>query len=186
MSSRISSCARLRQYFHVVRNLNCMILKSKFKFWILLSITLFMVVTVLIAFLLALIFTRDELPRVAILVFLILFTSTWLWMLFGEFRTKAIHVLITSGDISVSRYFGLGKSKAYDFSKFEGFYTSMLSSKYGTYEYLFLIQKNKRKVSISQFYHKNYDDLKAVLEDHLQNMGQRRLSFVEHLYDIAN
>jgi hypothetical protein len=163
-----------------------MIIKSKFRFWILFSITLFIVITVLIVFLLALILTRDELPRVPIFVFLILFTSTWFWMLFGEFRTKAIHVLIASSNISVSRYFGLGKSKAYDFSKFEGFHTSMLSSRYGTYEYLFLIQKNKREVAISQFYHKNYNDLKAVLEDHLQNMGQRRISFIEHLNDIFN
>jgi hypothetical protein len=163
-----------------------MVLQSKFKFWVLLTISLLLGATALLALMLKVLFVSDKLPGIEISVFLFIFTITWMWVVFGELRTKAIQVTIKSGEIVVSRYCGLAKAITYDFARFEGFHTALLTSKYGTYEYLYLIEDSKRKVAISQFYHRNYSDLKEALEGQLHNLGNRRVSFGGHVYDVLH
>ena len=73
---------------------------------------------------------------------LILFS--FLYLFFGEVRTKIIIVDFKNKEIIVKRFLGL-KIDNFKFSKIEGWKYSMLISNGGFYEYLYLIDSNNKK-----------------------------------------
>jgi hypothetical protein len=82
-------------------------IKSKFSFWVLLPITM----TVLSSGLLYIIFKLVlkppfENPPTAVYVFTVVFVFTWIWLVFGELRTKAIFVNIDSNRIKAKDFLG--------------------------------------------------------------------------------
>jgi hypothetical protein len=161
-----------------------MLLSSRFRFWALLPIGLLLGVTGLLALLVYTLVNRPANPPFGVFVYLALFGFTWLWLVFGELRTKVIKVQIQEGEIIVSNYFGLGSKKKFYLSQLDGLETVLLPSKYNTYEYLYLIENGKKAIKLSQFYHKNYNDLKNSLTRQVQNFGQKDFSFIQELKEI--
>ena len=161
-----------------------MILHSKFKYWALLSLVLLMVFFGLFILVFK-ILLLSEVDFVAGIIFsLLLFGFTWIWLLFGELRTKIIAVKINNDNIEVSRYYGLATVEIYHLNEFEGFVTADLSSRYDKYEYLYLVKEGKRRIALSQFYHRNYGDLKKMLTLKVSDMGKNHISVLEHIKDI--
>jgi hypothetical protein len=78
----------------------------------------------------------------------------------GEWRTKIISLETGFDHFVVRRYFGLGKPNTYYFTDVEGYKTSILPAKGAEYEYLYLVSGGKKVAKLSQFYHKNYLELK--------------------------
>ena len=93
-------------------------------------------------------------------------------------------VQIECEEIIVSNYLGFGAKKVYKFSQFDGLETALLPSKYDTYEYLYLIKNGKKVVKLSQFYHRNYADLKCSLSGKVRNLGQKGFSFLQEAKEI--
>ena len=87
------------------------------------------------------------------------------------FRTRAHRVTIDQQCVVVKRYFGLGKSESYALNSLDGFVSLFESGKLGVSENLFILQKGKRVVCISEFYHSNYGELKKILIERLINFG---------------
>src|SRR5690606_36162160 len=100
-------------------------------------------------------------PKIFILLGLIIFT--FIYLVFGELRTKYITIELTQNNIVVKRFFG-AIIKSYKASEIDGWKYSMLPSRGGTYEYLYFYQNNKKKIKISEFYHKNYKQLKNEIQ----------------------
>ncbi len=161
-----------------------MSMQSKFKFWAFLPVGLLLIVTGLLIVVTLTLFDKPGFPPFSIFVFYGLFLFVWTWLVFGELRTKIIKAQIHESEIIVFNYLGLGKKKVYCLAQFEGFETALLPSKYGTYEYLYLIQKGKKVIKLSQFYHSNYYDLKLALADRAQNLGQKHYSLLREVKEI--
>lgn len=87
------------------------------------------------------------------------------------FRTRAHRVTIDQQCVVVKRYFGLGKSESYALNSLDGFVSLFETGKLGVSENLFILQKGKRVVCISEFYHSNYGELKKILIERLINFG---------------
>lgn len=106
----------------------------------------------------------------------------YLWL--TEFRTRAYKIEIQNDKIIVREYFGLGKQKIFELKNLEGFNMSIQSSKSGSYEYIFIIQEGKRIASISEFYHRNYAEMKAVIEGRIKNLGLSEYRFKNELKEM--
>ena len=161
-----------------------MTVHSSFRLWAILPVTLLLLVTVGLVFVVEKLFERHSPPPFAILLAVALFIFTWIWVLFGELRTKVIKVYIESEELIVSNYCGLGAKRIYSIPQFDGFETALLPSRYDTYEYLYLMENGKKVVKLSQFYHSNYEDLKQILSSKIQNLGQKRFSYLQEIKEI--
>src|ERR1700743_1824902 len=64
----------------------------------------------------------------------------WVWLVYGELRTKVIHVEIGYDNFLSKGYLGFGRSKTCYFTDVEGYRTSILPASQGAvYEYLYVI-----------------------------------------------
>lgn len=161
-----------------------MSLHSRFRFWAYLPVALLLLVTGLLMFAAERLIEGPNLPTFGIIVFLALFIFVWIWLVFGELRTKVVKVHIEDDEVIVSNYLGLGAKKVYRFSQFDGLETALLPSKYDTYEYLYLIENGRKVVKLSQFYHSNYSDLKNTLTGNVRNLGQKGFSYLQEVKEI--
>jgi hypothetical protein len=144
--------------------------KSKFAF-LPIFICVFLTIT---AF--GLIYLTANSPRAGILlpIFYLIFVI-YFWL--TEFRTRAHKLEIINDKIIKKEYFGLGERKVYDIHNLDGFNTSIQPSKYGSSEYIFIIKQGKRVGSISKFYHRNYDEMKSIIEQKIKNLGSKEYKF---------
>lgn len=104
-------------------------------------------------------------------------------VLFGEVRTKCISITINKDNIVVRRFFGL-LIKTYKISEIDGWKFSYLTGKGGTYEYLYLYKAGNKVVKISQFYHKNYFQIKNYIQGTFKYLGYEKLSYSDEFKEI--
>ena len=119
-------------------------------------------------------FPKIFVPSILILTLLILI---------GELRTKIIIVKVENNQLEIKKFFGL-KIETYKFSEIAGWKYSHQTSKGGTYEYLYLYKNNKKIIKLSEFYHKNYFDLKSKIEGEIKYLGYEPFSFINELKEI--
>jgi hypothetical protein len=116
---------------------------------------------------------------------MIILGSTWIWLFWGEFRTKMIKVSIDGDTISVRKFGGLSRKKEYLISEFDGFTISkQFYGARGILEYLYLMQGKRKVVKISEAYHKNYKELKAAIKLKAKDLGHENFSFMDELKEI--
>ncbi|WP_183566323.1 hypothetical protein [Mucilaginibacter sp. SP1R1] len=130
---------------------------------------------------------KSDTPIGLFVIICLFFLFIWIWMFFGELRTKIIKIERENENVIVRRYLGIGNSKHYNLLDISGFKTSVLSSKGGSYEYLYLMMDNKKVAKLSAFYHSNYKELKShVVTMGIKNIGFEQFSNVQELKDIFN
>lgn len=108
---------------------------------------------------------------------------TFFYLIFGELRTKYINVELNKNEIIVKRFFGL-KTEIYRVSEIDGWKYSLLPSRGGTYEYLYLYKNNKKQIKISEFYHRNYKQLKKEIQTQYKSLGYEKFSYIDELKEI--
>ncbi len=159
--------------------------KSKFSLWVILTTFVIAILSgINYLFFSKLLFADNDKMSFGVLMFIGLLIFTWVWLTFGELRTKIIAVVIDSNVISVRNFWGLGRKVSFVLSDFEGYKTSLLPSKYRTYEYLYLIKNGKKIIKISQFYHRNYSDLKIEIRNNVKFIGQENFNYIRELKEI--
>lgn len=127
--------------------------------------------------------TSDPILDIVYFVFMLLALC---WVSFGELRTKALAVNIQkNGLICVRPFYGLGPEKVYKLSDFDGSHTSLLAAKSNTFEYLYLMQGNKKVLKLSEYYHKNYDELKAELSKEVSDLGEVPFRLVDEFREMV-
>jgi hypothetical protein len=107
----------------------------------------------------------------------------FIYLVIGELRTKFIIVEIEINEIKTKRFLGL-KTETYKFSEIEGWKYSHLTSRGGTYEYLYLYKDNKKIIKISEFYHKNYLQLKNKIQENFKSLGYEQFSLLDEFKEI--
>lgn len=112
----------------------------------------------------------------------VLFLFIWIWLVFGELRTKIIKITIFDNQVQKKNYFGL--KQKFDFNYFDGFQTSILRGKGENHEYLYLVKDKRKVIKISETYHKNYFELKKRIATNLDNLGKIQFSYLDELKEI--
>ncbi|MEO6649874.1 MAG: hypothetical protein ABIN89_26070 [Chitinophagaceae bacterium] len=108
----------------------------------------------------------------------------FVWLVWGELRTKILKISIENDKISVKNFQGLGISKVFYFSEIDGFKTSILPSEYKDFEYLYLIKSGHKIVKVSEFYHKNYSELKMEISKKCKNLGTQKFNIVREFIEL--
>lgn len=116
------------------------------------------------------------------LVPLLLFV--WSWLLLGEMRNKAIRLELEHDWVTIRGYYGLGKPKQYWLGEISGLRSSVLSSENGSFDYLYLVLDDKRIACISSFHHRNFEEIRGVLQLKLKDLGQTPFDLKEELRDL--
>jgi hypothetical protein len=153
---------------------------------IILICTVFISITILTFFLVKAENISNNIPAILYIVFFAVFFIYIICLLFfGELRTKAIVVVINDQAIIKKGFIGLGVKKIYAINNLSGFKISSLHSRSGTYEYLYLMIGNKKVVKLSEYYHKNYKELKQLLvRKNVKNLGVEYWSFITETQEI--
>ncbi|MBS1511784.1 MAG: hypothetical protein JST86_13135 [Bacteroidetes bacterium] len=160
-------------------------LQSKFRLWVLLPLLLSIILLLSITSFVKIFSAKINLHQsVSALLSLIFFIFLFLWLVWGELRTKVIKVSIQDNNINARNFLGLGFSKSYLFSEIDGFQISFLHSDSGYYEYLYIIKGKKKVIKLSEFYHQNYKELKGLLSSKLNDMGVEKFNYWRELKEI--
>jgi hypothetical protein len=154
-----------------------MLITSKFKPNIVGPIIVIVMVVVMSVVITYLMMEDENTPLFVLVVYYVPELILVCIMIFGELRRRTIKVIIDSETITVRRYLGWGREKLYFLNQFEGFYTTELQSRYGGYEYLYLMKDNRKVIKLSEFYHANFQEMKAAISGKVKNFGPLTYNF---------
>jgi len=147
-----------------------------------------LVIVVLLVFLLCLagfvLFVSYTGSPIADCLVVIVLVIPVVWLVYGELRTKAISVVFDATSINYKPYLGVGGAKEFCFKHFDCCVTSVLTSEYESYEYLYLMKDNKKVIKLSEFYHKNYSELKEEICNRVEYTGEIPFSLRDELKEI--
>ena len=161
-----------------------MLIQSIFKSSVIVPVAVFLGCTAALVIILYFLAADPNPPLTPIIVFIICFGLIWCWLFFVELRKRALKIVITNDEIKVSAFAGFGPMKSFRFSETDGFETVVLPSEHRQYEYLFIMQGDSRIVAISQFYHKNYLELKLALGKKLRFRGEKKFKIGKELSEM--
>lgn len=160
-------------------------MKSKFRFTAYLSALLGILVTIFVVMVLSGNALNPTMSFTPFILFCSFFVFVWIWLVFGEIRSQTISIKMDGRSFVIKRYLGLGTSRCFDLSDITGFKTSILSSKSGNYEYLYLMLGTKKIAKLSEFYHSNYKELKRyIVSRNIKNAGFEPFSYRQEFKDI--
>ena len=160
-------------------------MKSKFRYWAYFSAALSVVFSVMMGALFVVDVLNTNIGFIPFSIACLFFLFVWAWLFFGEMRTKVISVEIYPNAINVRRYLGLWFNKSFPVGGFDGYKTSIIPSRSGNYEYLYLIIDGEKIIKISEFYHANYKELKrTLLTKNIKNLGFEPYSSLGELKEI--
>lgn len=158
-------------------------MKSKFKISVLVPIFGFFLTSGLIIEIIFIIFKNAFTTSLAeILIVTLLFLL--LFIFFTEIKQRILKITFEKNNFILNRFYGLGTSNKINDIEIEGFHKSILSTKYGRYNYIYLIKGNKKIAKISNQYHKNFGDLSREIEKRYKNLGFINSNFISELKDI--
>lgn len=130
------------------------------------------------------VFRTSEPPYLDGVPLTLLLASIFTWLFSGEFRAKIIKTQIEDKYVIIRRYGGLASPRTILYADIDGFNTSILSANTGDYEYLYLMQDGKKIAKISDFYHQNYYEMKAMLKYKLKDLGPVEFSYRQEMREI--
>jgi hypothetical protein len=92
-------------------------------------------------------------------------------ILIVRLTTRLIYVEMSSDAIRLKPFLGYAKERLYDMSQIDGFHTTKIFGRMGSYKAVRIISHNKRIGTLSELYHSNYDELMLFCAKNLQYLG---------------
>jgi len=158
--------------------------KSKFKYGAYILAILAIAFSMMLSFMLSMYFWLP-IPIAFYIIVNLFCIFSWIWLIFGELRTKVIRVDIGYDNFMVRGYFGFGASKTLYFNEIEGYKIAVLPAQGTSYEYLYVMAGNKKAIKLSEFYHKNYTELKeGISSAKIKYLGFEDFSYAKELKEI--
>lgn len=126
--------------------------------------------------------TEQAATRGYMFIAFLLSSVTWLWIILIELRTKATSITIDKDIIRIKSFLGIGFPQKFNIDELDGFVISSVPNGVDEkFEHLYLI-KNKRKIArISEFYHKNYLEIKNSISSKASFLGEERFDVMLEL-----
>ena len=100
-----------------------------------------------------------------------------------EIKHKFIVVEFKENQTISKKYCGL-HTITFNNSEIKGWSDSLVHSKNGTYEYLYLYVNKKRIVKISEFYHRNYFITKDYVKANFNYLGYEEYSMTKEIKEM--
>ena len=139
-----------------------MFIVSKFKFWLIFLIVLFLCFVAFLSF--EIILLRKLFSNTEFYVILFFLICLWLWLLLYELKLKAVKIKVEESQITFNNFFGLGVPKSVLFSELDGYQTASHPSSFGgKKECLYLIKEQGVLVRVLEQYHSNYPQIKQQI-----------------------
>lgn len=126
----------------------------------------------------------DVLDIIGGIVAFILVSMIWLVMVWGELRLKTHRIYFKSNSIEVRSFFGLGKKQTYAYDTISGCTISLQPAYPFPYECITLISNQKDVLRISQFYFRNYLEMKLLLIDTFKDYKITKFSLRKSILEI--
>jgi len=124
-------------------------------------------------------------PIIFKVFFSLFFLYFFSFLFFGDLRSKFVKINLNQGTIEKKGFGGLGYKHTFLFNEIDGYETSYISSRSGSYEYFYLIKNNKKVIKISEFYHANYKDLKRdIIKKGIKNLGFENWSLLMEMKEM--
>lgn len=161
-----------------------MLITSKFQPKVAAPIVVILAVVAIVIIVTYVINENREAPLIVMMAFYVPALFLAGLIIFGELRKRAIQVMIDNETITVKRYLGWGKEELHFLNSFDGYYVTDLRSRYGSYEYLYLVKDGKKVIKLSGFYHKNYLELKAALARRVKYNGYLPYNFFREMKEF--
>lgn len=117
-------------------------------------------------------------------IFIYIFIGFAIIFLSYELRKKVIKVDFENDKLIVQYFLGLSAPKRFKYSDIDGFKTSKVYSKLGTFNYLYIMVGKNKIAILSDFYHSNYSFLLIESQENLTNLGYVSTNFFSELNDI--
>ena len=92
-----------------------------------------------------------------------------------------IKIELDDEGVIIKKFGGLSTGKKFLYNELDGFKLSILRSSGIDNEYLYFIQANKKIGKISDFYHKNYSDLKEIVKTKIKDLGFEKFNYIDEL-----
>ena len=160
-------------------------MKSRFKFGAYFVMVLSIIFTGMMLLSFSVYFFGIIIPIGLYLFFNFWLILVWIWLVYGELRTKAAAVYIAFDYFTVKGYLGLGPEKTYYFNEIEGYLIAILPAKGTSYEYLYIVKGGKKVIKLSQFYHSNYAELKSgISSTSIKDLGFEDFNYGRELKEI--
>ena len=111
----------------------------------------------------------SELMYKAISILLLLLLLYFIYYLITtELKIKMVKVSINTDHISGVRYAGLFQKEQLYFKELEGYYIKQVESESSSSEFCYLIKDGKKVIILSDYYHKNYGEIKAAIQSRIK------------------
>lgn len=160
-------------------------MKSRFKFGAYFVAVLSIIFTIMMLLSFSVYLFGIIVPIGIALLFYFWLILVWIWLVYGELRTKAVAVYVAFDYFTVKGYLGLGPEKTYYFNEVDGYLTAILPAKGTSYEYLYIVKGGKKVIKLSQFYHSNYAELKDTISStNIKDLGYEDFSYGRELKEI--
>ncbi|HKR03398.1 MAG TPA: hypothetical protein VJY62_02080 [Bacteroidia bacterium] len=111
----------------------------------------------------------SESMYITISILLLLLLLYFIYVLITtELKTKMVKVVINIDHISAVRYAGLFQKEQLYFKELEGYFIKQVESESSSSEFCYLIKDGKTVIILSDYYHKNYRELKAEIQSRIK------------------
>lgn len=161
-------------------------MKSKFSFWayfvtgfaLMFSLVLLFCVT-------ADIIWNNILPFYFYIIITAAVLFVWCWLVLGELRKKVVAIETAYDRFVIKRYLAFGPSVTLYFDQVDGYKLSFLYATNTSYEYLYLMVGDKKIAKLSNYYHRNYTDLKeSIITASIRDLGVEDYNSSRELKEI--
>ena len=110
--------------------------------------------------------------------------GTVLLSLISKVRTKIVKVSFANNTITVKQVMGLGQEHRAWLSDISGFYTSAISGRHKKFDYVYIMQGNKKIAKLSNQYHANYPDLLTYARKNFKYLGYYNTNIITEITDL--
>lgn len=115
---------------------------------------------------------------------LVLVLVIWLVMVWGELRLKTHRIYFTTKGIEVRSFLGIGKKRTYSYDAITGFVIGLQPAYPFPYESITLMRNEKKLLRISQFYFRNYKEIKLLITERFANYQIQKFSLRKAITEI--
>ncbi len=126
----------------------------------------------------------EESSKIGMILGLIFFILVIIYYAVAVFRFKWLRIAIDENKMKFSQCAGLMKVNEFQLSEFDCFKTTSNANRIGSFENLLLIKNDKVCITISEFYHANYKEIKRTISNNLTDEGDVVYDFMDEILDI--
>jgi hypothetical protein len=128
--------------------------------------------------------SNDVFDMIGGIIAFIVVALIWLVMVWGELRLKTYRIYFQTNHIEVQSFFGLGKKRIYAYDEINRYIIGLKPAYPLPYESIRLMRDEKKLLWISQFYFRNYKEIKLLITERFEHYQIQKFSLWEAIAEV--